>query len=571
MSKGISFKAIADGAAEDRTSPLSVANRASKILLLVLVFAGGLCVPGLLAAQPDASISYVSQFGKEGVADGEFRHPHVIAVDRQGRLLVGDIDTGRIQRCTVDGDCEKFMNRAVSGIAVDRDNKVLLTSNRLNQVLICDETGACSKGFGTFGSGPGQFNDPRAITTDSQGRIVIADRMNHRVQFCDYEGNCTAFGTLNDGPDAVPGEFYTPGSLVADGKGAIYVGETGGGVVSVCDESGACSARLGVKGDGVGQFISPSALGLTSRGDLVVLELTNTRIQVCDLQGNCVTYGEYGSGNGQFVWPSDFAMDEQDRIYVADTNNYRIQIFQITYNSPPEPELQINAGHSGAWFNPDTSGQGQLIDVEPESQFMFLAWFTFTDAASNNPDQQNYSGNTAELVLSETLGGQFDDLQQADTNPVGTVTVSFSDCEQGQMAYSIDTDGRQGTIPLQRLIPGSGDICEGHSGQAAITTDAVDINAGMDGAWLNEDTPGQGFLIDAHPNEEGGNFIFGGSFDDPQAVNQAKVGTMNLDFTDCSNAQLSYSLTDEGLANDMAISRLIPGGQALCEELAGAE
>jgi hypothetical protein len=281
---------------------------------------------------------------------------------------------------------------------------------------------------------------------------------------------------------------------------------------------------------------------------------------------------------------------------------------------PTFESFQINAGHSGAWYNPQTSGQGQLIDVVPEDQFMFLAWFTFTDAASNNPDQQhwytaqgNYSGNTAELVLSETLGGQFDDLQQADTNPVGTVTVSFSDCEQGQMAYSIDTDGRQGTIPLQRLIPGSGDICEGHSGQAAITTDAVDINAGMDGAWLNEDTPGQGFLIDAHPNEEGGNFIFvawftygdhtasgqrwltaqgdfsgsiaaidvwettGGSFDDPQAVNPAKVGTMNLDFTDCSNAQLSYSLTDEGLANDMAISRLIPGGQALCEELAGAE
>jgi hypothetical protein len=54
-------------------------------------------------------------------------------------------------------------------------------------------------------------------------------------------------------------------------------------------------------------------------------------------------------------------------------------------------------------------------------------------------------------------------------------------------------------------------------------------------------------------------------------VNPEKVGTMNLDFTDCSNAQLSYSLTDEDLAGDMELSRLIPGGQALCEELARAE
>ena len=274
----------------------------------------------------------------------------------------------------------------------------------------------------------------------------------------------------------------------------------------------------------------------------------------------------------------------------------------------------INAGHAGAWFNPDTSGQGQLIDVVPESQYMFLAWFTFTAAASNNPDEQhwytaqgNYSGNTAELILYETLGGQFDDPQETSTNPIGEVTVSFTDCEQGQMVYSIDTDGRQGTFPLERLIPGSGDVCAEQRGKADITTEAVDINAGMDGAWADEDTLGQGFLIDAHPNPDGGNFIFvawftygddmasgqrwltaqgdftgstaaidvyetiGGRFDDAQAVNVGKVGTMTIDFTDCSNALLTYSLTDDDLADDMEISRLIPGGQALCEELDGAE
>jgi hypothetical protein len=54
-------------------------------------------------------------------------------------------------------------------------------------------------------------------------------------------------------------------------------------------------------------------------------------------------------------------------------------------------------------------------------------------------------------------------------------------------------------------------------------------------------------------------------------INVGKVGTMTIDFTDCSNAQLSYSLTDDNLAGDMEISRLISGGKALCEELAGAE
>ena len=44
---------------------------------------------------------------------------------------------------------------------------------------------------------------------------------------------------------------------------------------------------------------------------------------------------------------------------------------------------------------------------------------------------------------------------------------------------------------------------------------------------------------------------------------------MTLDFTDCSNAVLTYSLPEDGAGGNMAISRLMPGGQALCEELAG--
>jgi len=289
--------------------------------------------------------------------------------------------------------------------------------------------------------------------------------------------------------------------------------------------------------------------------------------------------------------------------------------FEVLASILPDSEpFQINAGHAGAWFNPDTSGQGQLIDVEPEEQFMFVAWFTYTDTASNNPFEQhwftaqgNYSGNQAELILYETLGGQFDDPQEVSNNPVGEVTLSFTDCDQGQMTYRFDEEERQGSFPLTRVIPGSGKVCEEHSGATENSKEAVNINAGMDGAWYDKNTSGQGFLIDAHPNPAGDNFIFvawftygedtesgqrwltaqgnfegstaaidvyettGGSFDDSQLVDIDKVGTMTIDFTDCSNAQLSYSLPANPAEGDIAITRVIPGGQALCEELAGAD
>jgi hypothetical protein len=44
---------------------------------------------------------------------------------------------------------------------------------------------------------------------------------------------------------------------------------------------------------------------------------------------------------------------------------------------------------------------------------------------------------------------------------------------------------------------------------------------------------------------------------------------MSLDFTDCSNAQLAYSLPADPAEGNNAITRVVPGSQTLCEELMG--
>ena len=274
-------------------------------------------------------------------------------------------------------------------------------------------------------------------------------------------------------------------------------------------------------------------------------------------------------------------------------------------------DFTINAGIAGAWFNPDTTGQGQFIDVEPETQFMFISWFTYTDAESNHPFEQrwltaqgNYSGSTAELDLWETLGGRFDDPQEVTRAPIGKVTLNFGDCGYGKMAYNFDEEELQGEFPLLRVIDGSDNVCEQLNGNS---TQAVDINAGMDGAWFDSNTSGQGYFIDAHTEPGGSNIIFvswftygedtasgqrwltaqggfegstaeidvwettGGSFDDPEPISSTPVGTMNLDFTDCSNAQLTYSLPADSAEGDITITRVITGGEALCEELEEAK
>ncbi len=278
------------------------------------------------------------------------------------------------------------------------------------------------------------------------------------------------------------------------------------------------------------------------------------------------------------------------------------------HSSVPVP---INAGHAGAWFNPETSGQGQLIDIDTAAKFMFMSWFTYTDAASANPFQQrwltaqgNYSGNTATLDLYETLGGKFDAPQDVTTTRIGEVTLVFSSCSEGEMTYKIAGESLQGTVPLFRAIPGSEITCETIDEPS---TQAVDINAGMDGAWFDPVTSGQGFLIDSYPGSAGGNFMFvawftygdntasgqrwftaqggfegpvadmilyettGGSFDDPRNVRTEVVGAMSIDFQDCSNAQLTYAITDESLDGEIAIQRAVPGAKDLCEQISGVK
>jgi sugar lactone lactonase YvrE len=86
--------------------------------------------------QTDASVSRVSKFapdgtflmsfGEWGFAEGEFRTPHALAMDSQGRLLVSDRGNNRIQIFDQDGNFQEswYQFGRVSGFYID-ENDVL--------------------------------------------------------------------------------------------------------------------------------------------------------------------------------------------------------------------------------------------------------------------------------------------------------------------------------------------------------------------------------------------------------------------------------------------------------------
>jgi PKD repeat protein len=149
--------------------------------------------------------------------------------------------------------------------------------------------------------------------------------------------------------------------------------------------------------------------------------------------------------------------------------------------SLPDP-IVINIGMTDAWFNPATDGQGMLIIVWEDSKFMFLAWFTFDTerppedvmAILGAPGQRwltasgPYDGDTATLDVFLSSGGTFDSPEPpvfTDPVPYGTITIKWSTCNAGILAYNIPSLGLMRDIPITRIVTENVPICE--AGQPA--------------------------------------------------------------------------------------------------------
>lgn len=142
---------------------------------------------------------------------------------------------------------------------------------------------------------------------------------------------------------------------------------------------------------------------------------------------------------------------------------------------PSEGAFTINAGLNDAWYDPATDGQGILLTVYEDIPLIFLAWFTYD--TERPPDdvtahlgepghrwltaQGPFEGNTAVLDISVSEGGIFGSAAPLPENRVdGTLELVFEDCTSGTVNYEIESLGRMGQIPIQRVADSNVALCE---------------------------------------------------------------------------------------------------------------
>jgi len=146
--------------------------------------------------------SFMSCIGQRGSGDLEFKYPQGIAIDKHHRrIIIADTCNHRLvflssidlsflfsvgKRGSQPGDFN-----SPSDIAIDDDRHRIIVCDANNhrvQVLSLID-GSFLFEFGSRGDQPCQFNDPRGVCIDNQGRIIVADFLNYRLQSFTHEGH----------------------------------------------------------------------------------------------------------------------------------------------------------------------------------------------------------------------------------------------------------------------------------------------------------------------------------------------------------------------------------------------
>jgi DNA-binding beta-propeller fold protein YncE len=418
--------------------------------------------------------------------------------------------------------------------------------------------------FGGFGSAVGQFDDPRGVAVENGGQIVIAESGNDRIQLCNDQGACTAFGIFG----MEPGQFDRPRGVAVGNNNRLYIADRGNDRIQDCSPVGVCTA-FGSSGPSVGEFDSPRGVAVAADGRVVVSDTDNDRIQICSATGACAAFGSFGAGLGQFNSPAGVAVNSDGQILVADRGNDRIQVCTEQGNCSA-------FGSTGSSLGQFDSPTGVAVDSQDR--------IVIVDRINDRVQICSDAGACTAFGSTGSGDGQFD-------RPWGV---------------AVDADDRI-------IVADLGNNRIQIFARAEPPPPEFHINAGLNDAWFDPATAGQGLFITVFPEigrifvawftyelerpddsvtailgEPGHRWLTafgpydgnvaelaievtsGGVFDAPEPpVEQVNDGTLLLQFSGCNSATVVYDMPSLGLFGEIPIQRIALDNVAYCESLAG--
>ncbi|MFC1688271.1 alginate lyase family protein [Pseudomonadota bacterium] len=140
-------------------------------------------------------------------------------------------------------------------------------------------------------------------------------------------------------------------------------------------------------------------------------------------------------------------------------------VIRITSMAQRENATRIPVGFSGAWYNPDTNGQGWFVEVLSDESA--LVYFFTYDANGNqawNLAVGYLDGNRIVVPNSQTgkgtfFGTQFD-TKDVVREPFVDIALEFENCKSGGANYKTKDGEHSGSMPIERITTLAGNECK---------------------------------------------------------------------------------------------------------------
>ena len=205
---------------------------------------------------------------------------HGLRVDRDDNVWVTDVGSSRVYKFDPTGKPLLSLGTGVAGTGKDQfDEPTDIAFGPTDEVYISDgygnsrvmkfnQDGEYISSWGTPGVEKGQFQLPHSIIVDGEGRVLVGDRENNRIQVFNGDGKWQATW-----------KGFAPYGMALDADGRLFVADGRAGQVLLLDENGKVKKRWGRQGEGVGQFQMPHMLAFDAEGNLFVAEVDGKRLQ----------------------------------------------------------------------------------------------------------------------------------------------------------------------------------------------------------------------------------------------------------------------------------------------------
>lgn len=258
----------------------------------------------------------------------ELREPLGLAVDARDFVYVADAMTGKVFRYSLEGESLEFEtpSSATSLYPIDvavQGSFVYVLDYADNRIIRYDTRGSYLDVLLSFR----EFErmHPTSLTVDESGRFITTDVENHTLTLwtplMDIELTVGEFGWAE-------GSFNRPRKAVILPDGRIVVAEAGNRRLQILSPAGGYEM---VPAPPTGkEFRTPRSVAVGRYGMIFVADTEGRRVLVFSAGGDFLT--DVDSFNGGGISPAAIAVGWRDRLFVADLHTRSILVYRLHYN-----------------------------------------------------------------------------------------------------------------------------------------------------------------------------------------------------------------------------------------------